>query len=192
MQTKTFKDRGQALEDVFFKNIDQQLIEDLRSEMSEQKTKREIRSACGIWNDEVLAELAKLGVSGETILAVSLIPLVSVAWADGNVTDAERSRILDAEKAQHIHKESVTHQLLNYWLDNNPGPEMLEAWKHFIHELRGLLTPARGTLFDAEIMDRAEAVAKASGGYLSYGAISPAEQKVIDTVNRTLLSAHPL
>lgn len=191
MQTKTFKERGKALEDVFFKNVDQTLLENLRSEMSEQKAKRGIRSACGIWNDEVLGELSKLGVSGETILAVSLIPLVSVAWADGNVTDAERSRILEAEEAQHIDKESATHELLNFWLDNDPGPEMLEAWKHFIHELRGLLTPAHGTLFDAEIMDRAESVAKASGGYLSYGAISPAEQKVLDTVNRTLLSAHP-
>lgn len=192
MQTKTFLERGKALEDAFFKNVDLQLLEDLRSEISEQKSKRTLQSACGIRNDKVLGELVKLGVRGETILAVSLIPLVAVAWADGNVTTAERVRILDAERAQHIDEESATHRLLQYWLDNEAGSEMLEAWKHFMHELRGILTPAHGKLFDAEIMDRAEVVAKASGGYLSYGAISPAEQKVLDEVNRTLLSAHPI
>ena len=189
MKTKTFNERGKALEDIFFKNVDQQLLENLRNDMSKDETKSNIRAACGIRNDGVLGELAELGVRGETILAVSLIPLVAVAWADGNVSDEERSQILDAEKAQHINEG--THQLLNYWLDRNPGPEMFEAWKHFVHELRGLLTPAHGILFDAEIIARAEAVAKASGGYWTYGAVSPSERKVLDEVERTLRAAHP-
>lgn len=191
MKTKTFNERGKALEDLFFQNVDQKLLERLRDEIDGKETKRDIRSACGIRNDAVLSELANLGVRGETILAVSLIPLVAVAWADGNVSAEERSRILEAEEAQHIDSESATHQLLNYWLDNNPGPQMLESWKHFIYELRGLLTPAHGTLFDAEIMERSEAVAKASGGYFTYGAISPSEQKVLDEVTETLKAAHP-
>ena len=189
MKTKTFNERGKALEDIFFQTVDQQLLEKLRNEMSEDEKKRDIRAACGIRNDDVLGELAELGVSGETIFAVSLIPLVAVAWADGNVSDEERSRILEAENAQHI--DEGTHELLSHWLDQNPGPEMFEAWKHFIYELRGLLTPAHGTLFDAEIIARAEAVAKASGGYWTYGAISPSEKKVLDEVKQTLRAAHP-
>jgi len=189
MKTKSFNERGKALEDIFFQSVDQQLLQNLRAERSEEDATRGIRSECGIRNDKVLAELAELGVTGETILAVSLIPLVAVAWADGNVTDKERERILDAEEAQHL--DMATQELLNHWLDNNPGPEVFEAWKHFVNELRGILTPAHGTLFDAEIIERAEAVAKASGGYFTYGAVSPAEQKVLDEVKQALRAAHP-
>lgn len=191
MKTKTFNERGKTLEDIFFQSVDKKLLTELKDELSGRETKSGIRKACGIRNDDVLGELAELGVKGETILAVSLIPLVAVAWADGNVSDEERARILEAEKAQHIEPETATAKLLNHWLDNNPGPEMLEAWKHFVYELRGLLTPAHGTLFDAEIMKRAESVAKASGGYFTYGAVSPSEKKVLNEVTETLNAAHP-
>ena len=189
MQLRSFQERGKALENIFFQSIDQQLLERLRGELSKQETKRDLRSACGIQNDSVLAELVELGVSGETILAVSLVPLVAVAWADDNVSGEERNRILDAAAAQHV--DDATRQLLNHWLNSNPGPAMFEAWKHFVRELRGVLTPAHGTLFDREIVERAEAVAKASGGYWSYGAISPSEQRVIEEVRRTLRAVHP-
>lgn len=191
MKTRSFNERGKALEDLFFQNVDQQLLDKLRSEIVDQETKQEICCASGIRNDQVLAELVQLGVRGETILAVSLIPLVVVAWADGNVSDEERRRILDAEDAQNIVKESATHQLIGHWLENNPAPEMFTAWKHFIHELRGILTPAHGVLFDAEIIERAETVARASGGYFTYGAVSPSEQKVLEEMKQTLLAAHP-
>ena len=48
----------------------------------------------------------------------------------GSVSDEERKRILDAAKAQHV--DDATPHLLNHWPNNNPGPAMFEAWKHFV------------------------------------------------------------
>ncbi len=186
MQTIGFNDRAKALENAFFHDVDKQLIDELRSEATDREAKREVRSASGVWNDAVLAELVDLDVRSETIMAVSLIPLVAVAWADGSVSPEERERILAAEQAAGIDVASPTHRLLEHWLDNFPGPDMLEAWKNFVQELRGRLSPARGTLLDSELLERAEGVAKASGGYWTYGSISPSEKRVLQLIRNVL------
>ena len=56
------------------------------------------RTSCarrpGMTDDAVLDKLVALGLRGNTIAALSLVPLIQVAWADGTIQDNERTAIL--------------------------------------------------------------------------------------------------
>lgn len=191
MHTLSFKDRAAALENEFYKRVDDELLRNMRRDLAEREAKEAIRSASGIQNDEVLAELVRIEVQAETLAAVSLIPLVAIAWADGKVADGERAKILAVEGEAGISPESLSHQLLNHWLDHDPGEELFSTWKHFVHELRGRISLMICPLLDRDLIDRAEAVAKASGGYWSYGSVSPRENRVLAEVRKVLEEARP-
>jgi hypothetical protein len=130
MQVLSFTERAKSLENVFFQRVDQQLLGNIRGRLEEHDAITALRAASGVRNDELLAELVRIEVQPETLAAVTLIPLVAVAWADGKVTDAERRKILAAEHAAGIGEDAPSHQLLNHWLDHNPGPDLFATWKH--------------------------------------------------------------
>ena len=186
MNALSFNECAKALENLFYQQVDHKLLETMRGELAEQKAKEALRAVSGIGNEDVLTELVHIEVEPATLAAVSLIPLVAVAWADGKVTDAECERIVAAEEEANIDKDSPCHQLLNHWLESNPGDELLETWTHFVHELRGKLSEATAVSLDKDLMTRVHAVAKASGGYWSYGSVSPKEHKVLAKIKQAL------
>lgn len=186
MNAKSFNERAKALENLFYQQVDHQLLETMRNELAEQEAKEALRTASGISNEEVLTELVHIEVAPATLAAVSLIPLVAIAWADGKVTEAERESILTAEAEANITKDSPCHQLLIHWLESNPGDELLETWTHFVHELRGKLSEVTAVSLDKDLIARVQAVAQASGGYWSYGSVSPTEHKVLAKIKKTL------
>ena len=174
------------MEDAFFHRVDQQLREAIRAEIVEKESEAALKVALGVSDHSLLAELVAIGVQPETVAAIALIPLVAVAWADGKVDDNQRRRILEAEQELHIRRGSPSHRLLEHWLDENPGEDSLLAWKHYVSELRGKLTGTGTTLFDKGLYDSAYAIAKTSGGFCTYGAISPSEKRILKQLKQTL------
>jgi hypothetical protein len=53
-------------------------------------------AASGITDDALLDKLVALNLHGETLAALSLDPLVMVAWADGHIDKGERIALLSA------------------------------------------------------------------------------------------------
>src|SRR5689334_13626321 len=98
-----FKQREIGLEEAFFKERDQQLLAKLRGELSAMEEKAKVAHVTGIVEDHVLSTLVQAGVRTETLAAVTLIPLVEVAWCDGNVAPEERDAVLNAAVAEGIH-----------------------------------------------------------------------------------------
>ena len=56
------------------------------------------------------------GINPETMLAVTLIPLAIVAWADGSIEPKEREAIQRAAAEKGIAPGSVAEKVLNTWL----------------------------------------------------------------------------
>ena len=77
----SLRDRGKAMEDVFFKAKDQELLAKLRSEMASDENLKALSAATGITDEKTLDALASSEVTPESATAISLIPLVAVAWA---------------------------------------------------------------------------------------------------------------
>ena len=171
--------RGNALENAFFLDRDQELLQKLKAEVAGKETQDAMRSVSGIDDDAVLDQLIKAGVTPESLSAVSLIPLVSVAWCDRSMEAKEKQAILDAAAASGIEKDSASSELLNSWLDAQPGNELLDMWKSYVGSLKGSLDDTSYSQLKASVINRAEAVAESAGGFLGIASVSDAEKKAI-------------
>ena len=180
MERQFLADRRKGLEEAFFAEQDAALRRRLR-EADEAKAKREALSAAsGISDPAVLDKLAALGITGETLAALSLVPVVAVAWADGEIDARERAAALSGAERAGLAKGSTGYALLEGGLAQRPTPDLLAAWNGYIAALSPTLgAHARETL-KAEMLGRARAVAEAAGGLLGLGPrISDAERAVL-------------
>jgi hypothetical protein len=172
-------DRVRSLEDEFFRREDERLMERLR-ELKEKETSREaLGRASGITNQGILDKLLDLSIRPETVGALAVIPLVEVAWADGTLDGREKQAILDRVEASGIARGSTGYDLLLSCLEHKPEPRLLTSWRHMVEGLCEHMTADEVAALRAGLVERARAIAKASGGLLGVGAISAAESEMI-------------
>jgi hypothetical protein len=172
-------ERKKALEESFFKKHNEMLRDKLRAKETRLASKQALAAASGLDNDDVLEKLVDLGISGETFAALSLYPLVAVAWASGRVEAKERKAVLAAAREAGLSSGDVSYQLLEGWLDERPTRKLLEAWKDSMGALSGSLTAADRAGLRREVMDRARRVAEAAGGFLGLSTVSREEEAVL-------------
>jgi hypothetical protein len=175
-----FKQREIGLEEAFFKERDQQLMEKLRGELSAMEEKRKVGHVTGIVEEHVLQSLVQAGVRTETLAAVALIPIIEVAWCDGTVAPEERDAVLNAAVAHGIHEDSASYALLQRWLDERPDPQIIAAWKEYVHELARISPKETIAAMKKNMVDRATRVAAAAGGFLGLSTISKHEHAKIE------------
>jgi hypothetical protein len=177
--TEAFTSTGRNLEEAFFMDRDMQLLT-RRAELRKlAETKEALASVSGIKNQEILQALVNLNVRPETLAAMTAIPLVAVVWADGKVDAEEKKVVLDFAARQGIVDGSVSHELLEQWLVHAPGPELIEAWQHYIEALCERLAPAERDELRQELLRNVRAAAEATGGFLGIGKVSKEEKAVL-------------
>jgi hypothetical protein len=180
MSEEFLGDRRKALEEEFFAKHNQQLLRQLRETTAPKARKEALAAASGITDAAVLEQLAALDLSSETLAALSLVPLIEVAWADGRLDTKEQSALLAAAEQVGISKGSASHQLLEEWLGERPPPELLAAWKAYVATLSTALSVQDKEALKRDLLGRARSVAEAAGGFLGLGKrISSAEQAVL-------------
>ena len=125
----------------------------------------------------------------ETVAALCLVPVVEVAWADGAIDAKEiEAFIRGAEKTG----AGASLRILQEWLREKPGESLLEAWKHYVKGLCGVMDATTHSRLCADIMTHATEVAKASGGFLGLGdPVSKEEQIMLDSLRSFLLDTPP-
>jgi hypothetical protein len=175
-----FGDRRKNLEDAFFKDKDKQLMEKMRRELSAMEEKKQLAHVSGIVEERVLDNLVKAGVTAETLAAVSLIPMVEVAWVDGSVTPEERDAVLNAAAAQGVKPDTAPYEILRSWLKERPDSHVIAAWKDYVREASRLMPKDTVAAMKKAMIDRATRVAEAAGGFLGMATISKSERAIID------------
>jgi hypothetical protein len=172
--------RGHSLEEAFFAQRNAQLIEQRRRLDELEKNKEELAKISGIKNPKVLEKLLELGITPTVLASLSLVPLVEVAWADGELDIKERKAVLDAAAKGGFSEGSVDFKILGEWLKEKPSPKFLEAWMQYIEGLRESLTQAELDDLKVQLLSRARQVAEAAGGFMGIGSkISEQEQAVL-------------
>jgi hypothetical protein len=179
-EPEILRDRGRSLEDEFFRREDQRLLARLNELKTVETTRAALAKASGIDDPAVLDALLGLGIRAETVAALSVVPLVEVAWADGSLDAKERGAILEGARQSGIAPGSTAHALLEPWLERRPDAKLLSTWLQFVRDLRDRLSAEEAARLKSSLLDQARAVATASGGVLGLGAkVSNAEAAML-------------
>jgi hypothetical protein len=180
MSEEILGDRRKALEEEFFAKQNRQLLQRLQETTALRAEKEALAAALGVTDDTTIEHLMLLGLRSETLAALSLVPLVEVAWAEGHVDAKERQALMAAAEQEGLSKGGASYQLLEEWLRERPSPQLLQAWKAYIATLSQTMSDQDKEALKRDLLGRARAVAEAAGGFLGLGRrVSSAEQAVL-------------
>lgn len=183
--SEALNQRQRALEDHFFSQKDEALLENLRRQMNSENQQEELARIVGVSDPEVLSHLESLGLTPVTASMLAIIPLLAVAWADGEIDAKEREEILKSANKHGIEPGTPAEGMLTSWLKKQPGDDLFQAWQGYVQSLRAEMSPADIAATKAATIDRARKVAQAAGGVLGLGnRISKSEQKVLDQMEQ--------
>jgi hypothetical protein len=178
-------DRERALEEAFFAQQDEALLRRLREADAKKSKKEALFAASGISDDAVLEKLVALGIDGAAVAALSLVPLVLVAWADGDIDAKERGAALSAAVEAGVDRQGAGYQLLERWLTTKPPSNLLATWTDYIHAITATMTEQGKRELKADLLGRARSIAEAAGGILGAGwKTSPAEKDMLARLER--------
>ena len=180
--------RRKALEGLFFHQLDQELIRQLREKKEVRQKREALSAASGITSDAVLDKLISLDVSSETLAALSLVPVVTVAWADRKMDERERDAVLKGAEKAGLSKGDISYQLLEGWLVQRPDSELIATWKEYIGALLPTLDEEARDALRKDLLERAREVAEATGGFLGFSEkISTQEEAVLEEIDHAFL-----
>ena len=178
---------ARSLEDAFFARENAKLLQAMRERTAQQERREALRQVIKGADDALLDHLLSLGVNAETVLAMMLLPLVRVAWADGAIDAKERGAILKAADQRGLHPGTPGHDLLGAWLEHKPGESTVAAWGKYVEGIWPSLTPPERDELRERLLALARGVAEAAGGFLGLGSkISSAERVVLDEIEAAL------
>jgi hypothetical protein len=169
------------MEEAFFAQENAKLLERLREEARVKERREALRAALTVKDEGVIDALVELDLYPETVVAFAMVPLVEVAWADGEIASKERKAILEAAAGRGVEPGSTTYELLENWLRHRPSPEILQTWKRYVAAINAELGDPERAALKARVLGDARAVAEAAGRILGLGfAVSPSEERVLE------------
>lgn len=174
------------LEEAFYEKVDQQLLRRLRGEMKIAETAESIMQVAGIADSDLAEAIAGLNVTVDTLSAFRLAPLVAVAWADDRVEESEEYTITLAAEKSGITTDEPAMELLKAWTAKRPSEELLNVWCEYAKALAASLPEVHRETLRKEILSQVQAVAKAAGGILGFGSVSPTEKAIIERIEKAL------
>ena len=181
-------ERQKRIEGIFLaKEIEEKerLRQAALEEEAREEARNELRARTGL-PDPDLKELESLGFTPDTVSLLPLVPVVQVAWAGGEVTDAERTTLLKLARARNIEDGSAADKQLKEWLSHRPKEKVFASAGHLIAAM--LSGPSAKNLSADELVKYCEIIASASGGVLGIHRISSEERALIASIASELRS----
>jgi tellurite resistance protein len=181
MQHDSFADRRRGLEAEYFHKHEQQLIEKLRQ-------RHQLSQVTGIADEDLLRDLDELGYTRETVMLLYIMPLVEVAWAEGDVAEEEERLILESARLRGIDETSAAYRELTKRLKHRPPEEFFEKTLRLIRTVLQTLPAEEREHETEDIIAYCVRIAKASHsfGFLPTGHISAEEEQVLERINAAL------
>jgi hypothetical protein len=177
----------QALEQEFYGGGAGAPVSPLCAALDARRTRQELRGLLLVSEAALVDRLVQVGLTGSAAAALTLVPILEVAWADGTVQAEERRAVLGGAGELGMTAPECT-ELLAHWLSARPQPGMFTAWFEYARALSaGLASGEREALRD-EIAALVRSVAHAAGGVMGFGRVSGAEAKALERVNAAFAS----
>lgn len=186
MSRDILHDRGRAEEAVYFHKHDVILLERLRRKIKLGEIAEALAEKLKVDNRALLERIAELGVTVDTGGAFILAPLVEVAWADGEVSEAERETILRMAADRGVAPNSADMNQLQQWLENRPPIALFALAVEAIKVGISVLPPDERAQRVKMMVAACEEVAHAAGGLHKllrrYARLSPGERTVLNEI----------
>ncbi len=161
------------------------LLGQLRAEEERRIAREAIASASHLRDEALLDELVGLGINADTLTALSLVPLVEIAWVDGTMDDSERRTILAVARRVGLTERSTGYRLIEGCLSDKPPSHLRSLWVHYVESLCSTLSDAERETFRLELLQRALRVAEAAGAFTTPGSnVSSEEQALLGEIAR--------
>jgi hypothetical protein len=170
----------------YFAEVERQINQRLRAEASSSEGRAALMRGTGIDDEQLVDELARLGITADGLIALRLFPLVLVAWAEASADHNEQTIAQGEARKLGIDERSVAWLLLDEWLTKLPRGISIDAWKRYMHAtFKSMSKVAQSKLIDLTEKQMTD-VAKASGGHMGIGKVSKKEQVMIDKLTSTM------
>ena len=140
-------------------------------------------------DQQLLDELHFLGIDADSYAVLAMLPLVQVAWADGEVQPPEQELILRVAGGHGL-LEGKSGAILQRWLSKPPSDEQIRRGRTLLvtlsHRQQGLGSALdAGTLRDVQSL--CIQVARSAGGVFDLlFTVDPSEQAAIDEIGQEM------
>jgi hypothetical protein len=180
------KKEAKDLEEAFFLRENEELLRELRQKAKVEDKRKALSAVLKVKDPAIIDHLLQLGVGPESVLAIELIPLAAVSWADDHLEDKERKAILKAASERGIQQGSANYTMLEVWLKRKPSQQLIDAWEKYARGIWEQLTESEKVLMRETLVRKAREIAKAAGGFLGVASISPKEEAILEKLERVL------
>ena len=182
-----FAERGRSLEDDYFRKKDRELIDKMKQAAQADQSRRELGERSGLKDPDLLKDLQDLGFTPDTLALLPLVPVIQMAWAEGGITAAERTLILDLARQRGIASGTAAGRQLEEWMNTRPDASVFARATRLI---RAMLDSGHdsGIMSADEVVKQAENIAYASGGILGLARVSQEEKAILASLASALKS----
>lgn len=164
-----------AHEEEYFQRHNQALVKKLREKMAAEAAVSDIEAATQVHDKELLNQLAQLGVTRETVPVLHLMPVLEVAWADGEIQEEERIMLLAAADESKL--EGKAREAFEAMLQNRPSQAYFDAALSFIRAILEAMPADKAERARENITNLSEGIAHAAGGWFGIFAKVDASEK---------------
>ncbi|MBK9967525.1 MAG: hypothetical protein IPP07_22690 [Holophagales bacterium] len=178
-ETRAVNARSRANENEYFLRTESELLEKVRVRAAKAAERRALGEYHGVEDEEILKAFEEAGYDRETVQILHLVPILQVAWVDGEISKAERAEILKIAAARNVAEGSPAYEKLLSWLETPPPPEFFERTMGIISRLLELFPEEKRLALQGDVMTASLAVASASGGFLGFGGKVSADEKYL-------------
>ncbi|MBA2660969.1 MAG: TerB family tellurite resistance protein [Bradymonadaceae bacterium] len=119
-------------------------------------------------NDEIANEAMSLGFDADTAPVLPFVPIIQVAWADGNVSNAENRKVLELAGQYGLAEGSPAHNFLKLLISERPSAAFFARVTTLMQRI---VKDNPDDSINSNLLDLCVAVAQASGGF--FGLTNP-------------------
>jgi tellurite resistance protein len=178
-ETRPASGRARSKEEEYFLKAEAELLERVRARVAKDAERRALGEYHGVEDEELLSSFEEAGYDRDTVQILHLVPILQVAWVDGEISAAERAEILKIAAARNVAEGSPAHGKLLAWLETPPSPEFFERTMKIVTRLLELFPQEKRDQLQSDVMSASLAVASASGGFLGFGSKVSADEKYL-------------
>lgn len=177
--SRSVSGKARSKEEEYFLRAEAELLEKVRARVAKEAERRALGEYHGVQDEEVLSAFEEAGYDRDTVQILHLVPILQVAWVDGEISAAERAEILKIAAARNVAEGSPAHGKLLAWLETPPSPEFFERTMKIISRLLELFPEEKRAQMQSDVMSASLNVASASGGFLGFGSKVSADEKYL-------------